>query len=121
MCRSLVALSVMVICPVKVPVVVGVKATLTVQPADAASDVPQVLPGWANPVPVVAILVMLNDALPVFVRVTVCAALVVLIAWLPNATLVGERLTAGASALAPVPETAALCGEPAALSEIVMV
>lgn len=56
-----------------------------------------------------------NAAVPLFLTVTVCAALVLPTAWEPNDALVGDRLTAGAI---PVPVNARLCGLPAALSAI---
>jgi len=65
-----------------------------------------------NPMPV-----MLSVAVPVLVSVTVCAELVVPTAWLPKATLLGLRLTAGKAA--PVPVRLTLCGLPGALSVMV--
>ena len=56
---------------------------------------------------------MLKAALPVLLRVTVCAVLVTSTAWLPKARLVGERL---ATAAVPVPERLTICGLPLALS-----
>jgi hypothetical protein len=56
---------------------------------------------------------MLKAALPVLLRVTVCAVLVVPAGWLPKARLVGERL---AKAAVPVPERLTVCGLPLALS-----
>ena len=56
---------------------------------------------------------MLKVALPVLLRVTVCAVLVTSAGWLPKARLVGERLT---TAAAPVPERLTVCGLPLALS-----
>jgi hypothetical protein len=47
-------------------------------------------------IPVIANPVMLKAAVPVFFRVTVCAALVVSTFWFPKGRLVGERLTLGA-------------------------
>ena len=38
-------------------------------------------------------LLMVNAALPLLVRVTVCATLVVPICWLAKDTIVGERVT----------------------------
>src|SRR4029077_16070743 len=52
--------------------------------------------------PEAAIELRVSAALPVFVSVTVCAALVVFSTWLPNARLVGARPTPGAEA-DPVP------------------
>ena len=63
--------------------------------------------------PVIATLVMLNVAVPLFVRVTVEAVLVVPTAWLLKETLVGERVTPGA---VPVPERLTVCVLPLALS-----
>ena len=56
---------------------------------------------------------ILNAALPVLLRVTVCAVLVVPTDWLPKARLVGERLT---TVVVPVPERLTVCGLPVALS-----
>jgi len=56
---------------------------------------------------------MLKAALPVLLRVTVRAVLVISTAWLPKPRLVGERL---ARAAAPVPERLTVCGLPLALS-----
>ncbi len=61
--------------------------------------------------------VIVNDALPVFVSVTACAALVVLTCWFPNERLVGEKLTAGT---VPVPARLTFCGLLLALSVMVM-
>ena len=65
--------------------------------------------------PVTAMLVMLKLALPVLLRVTVWAALVVPRDWLPKVRLVAVRLTAGPL---PVPVRLAVCGLPLALSVI---
>src|SRR5574337_1257759 len=69
-------------------------------------------------VPVTAMLVMLSTALPVLVRVTVCAALVVFTIWLAKVRPAADRLTAGA-AVAPVPVRVNECGLPVALSVMV--
>ena len=50
--------------------------------------------------PVVAILEMLSDAVPVLLNVTDCGELVVFIGWPPNERLLGLRLTAAPE---PVP------------------
>ena len=63
--------------------------------------------------PVKARLVMLKAALPVLLRVTVCAVLVIPTGWLPKARLLAERLTTTA---VPVPERLTDCGLPLALS-----
>ncbi len=49
------------------------------------------------------------SAVPVFVRVTVCAVLVVLTIWLPKVSDVLLRLTAGC-ATRPFPLSAIVCG-----------
>ena len=65
---------------------------------------------------------MLKAALPVLLRVTVWAVLVVPTDWLPKARLVGERPSTGAVPVAalcvPVPERLTVCGLPRALSVI---
>jgi len=66
-------------------------------------------------VPVSARLVMLKVALPVLLRVTVCAVLGVATDCLPKARLVGESPSTGA---VPVPERLTVCGLPLALSEM---
>ena len=73
------ALSVIAREAVREPVAEGVKVTLIVQLAPAATLVPQVFVCAKSPllVPVTAMLVMLSAAVPLFVSVTVCAALVV--------------------------------------------
>ena len=58
---------------------------------------------------------MVNAAVPVFLRVTVCAALVVPVCAVKVSEVV-ESETAGAAAVVPVPVSATLCGEPVALS-----
>jgi len=62
-------------------------------------------------------LVMLSDAVPVFFRVTVFAALVVFTRWFPKVKLVLDKLTEGA---VPVPERVTVCGLLLALSETVI-
>jgi hypothetical protein len=78
-CGLPVALSVIVSVPVRVPPAVGVKVTLIVQLAPAATVDPQVLVSAKSLlfVPVIVILVMLTGVSSVLVSVTVCAALVV--------------------------------------------
>ena len=61
---------------------------------------------------------MVRDALPLLVSVTVCAELVVLTWWFPKLKLVGFRLTAGADEDVPEPLNATDCGLPDALSAI---
>jgi hypothetical protein len=65
--------------------------------------------------------VIVNTALPVFVNVTVCAALAVPTVWLLNVSDAGVTLAAGAGALTPVPARLTVCGLPEALSVIVSI
>jgi hypothetical protein len=102
------ALSLMETLALRLPVAEGVKVTLMVQLLPAASVLGllgQVLVWAKSPalVPVRVMLVMVRAAVPLLVRVTVLAALVVLMTWFPKARLVGFKLTTGAGA-APVPE-----------------
>ncbi len=71
------ALSVMVTAAARLPDAAGVKLTLTVQLAPAATLVPQVLLSLKSPlfVPVMAILEIVRVAVPLFVSVTFAAAL----------------------------------------------
>jgi hypothetical protein len=88
---------------VRVPLAAGVKVTLMVQLAPAATLDPQELV-WANApafVPVTLMLEMVKAALPVLLTVTAWAVLVVERDWLPNARLRGETLMPAA---APVPD-----------------
>jgi hypothetical protein len=84
-------------------VAVGVKVTLIVQLAPAATLAPQVLV-WAKS-PLAATLEMFRAALPVLVSVTVCGALVVPTFVPVNVRVVGARLTTGASCPVPVSGT----------------
>jgi hypothetical protein len=88
----------MVRVPVLVPLAVGVKVTLRVQEALAATLEPQVLVSEKSPL--VLMPLMLRVALPVLLRVTFCGLLLVPTACAENVNEVGERLTAGA---VPVP------------------
>jgi hypothetical protein len=78
-CGLLEALSVMLSLPDRAPEAVGLKVTLMLQLAPAATELPQVLVCAKSLlfVPVTAMLARLSGALPVFERVTDCAALVV--------------------------------------------
>jgi hypothetical protein len=119
-CGEPVALSVMVIAAVTAPAVVGAKCPWMVQFAPAARLEPQLFPNAneAAPVPVTLILLMVRVALPVLVNVTLCDALVAPTSTLPNGKLVADNETV--VAVAPVPVKATDCGEPVALSVIVM-
>src|SRR5207302_1122473 len=74
-CGLPVALSVMVMAAVRLPAAPGVKLTLMVQLAPAATEVPQVSVWAKSPVlvPVTAMLETLSAPAPLLVRVTVCA------------------------------------------------
>jgi hypothetical protein len=63
--------------------------------------------------PLVTILLKISGKFPLFDTVTVCAALVVPTAWLPNVNEVGEIPIATAT---PVPVNVTVCGLPVALS-----
>ena len=69
----------MVNIPVRLPLAVGVNVTDIWQVPPAATDAPQLLVSAKSPG--VEIVVMLSVALPAFVKVTLCAALVVLAMW----------------------------------------
>ncbi len=111
-------MSLSVTAPVRVPVAAGVKFTLIVQLAPAAT-VPAQLPSPANAKSPLITKLPLNVSveLPVLVSVTNCTALVVPTVWLANASEAGERLTTGpVDVEAPVPVRVAVCGLPVALS-----
>ena len=97
-CVAGLALSVMVKAPLREPLAVGVKVTLRVQLALAATLEPQLLVSAKSPlfVPAMATLVMLSVALPVLVSVMGAAELVVPTSWLPKLYDVGDRFTTGA-------------------------
>jgi hypothetical protein len=109
------ALSVTVSEAARLPLAEGVKVTLSVQFAPAATEPPQVFVCAKSLefVPVIAIPVRLKVALPLLLRVIVPAALLVPTAWFAKERLLGEKLTAGA---VPVPERLAVWGLPLALS-----
>jgi hypothetical protein len=108
---ALPALSAIVSVPARLPVAVGVNATLRLQLAPAATEAPQLL-DWAKS-PLAAMLVMFSVALPTFTSARICAALVVPTSWLPKMRLEAERRTAGP---APLPIRLTFCGLPPALS-----
>jgi hypothetical protein len=99
------ALSVMLRAALRVPVAGGVKVTLIVQLAPAATELPQLLlcAKLLALVPVIASLVMLKVALPMFFRVTVCAKLVVPTVTYPSERLVLVRLATGVGLVAEKP------------------
>jgi hypothetical protein len=110
------ALSAMAIEPARAPLAVGSKVTEMVQLAAAARVVPQVLV-WAKLealVPATLMPVMFMEPVPVLVRVTVWAAVVVpTTCWVEKARDEAERPATGA---VPVPLSATVCGEVETLS-----
>lgn len=116
-CGLPLALSVMVIEPVRVPVAVGVNVTLIVQGVLAARELGHELEAKS---PLITMLEMESVAVPVFVSVTVCDALVVFSNWLPKIRPVGDRVTAGLFGAVPTPVKLTVCGLPPALSVILI-
>src|SRR3989442_1299544 len=123
-CGLLAASSVMVTVAVRALAAVGVNVRLRRQLAPATTVAPfvQVVPAAMAKSPgfkpARAMLVMLRVAVPLLVRVTVCAGLVVLRRWSPKARLVGAKVTAGAM---PIPTSDTNCGLPGASSVMVTV
>ena len=103
------ALSVIVSVAVRVPVAVGVKVTLIVQLAPPATELPQLLVWAKSPalVPARATLVTLKLALPVFVRVTGWAELLVPKGWLAK---VKVKVESAAAEDVPVPARLTIWG-----------
>jgi len=121
-CGEPVALSAIERLAVRVPVAAGLNSTETVQVAAAASVVPHVVADLRKElasVPVMVSDVSVRVAVPEFLTVTTCAAVVEPTVVEAKVRLVGDNVTAGAAAAAPVPVRAAVCGEPVALSAIV--
>ena len=113
------ALSAMLTEAVRLPMAAGVNVTLMVQFPPADTEEPHVLVTAKSPgsAPVVPILLIVKLPLPVLVRVTDCAALVVPGFWFPKLRVDAERVTAGAvPAPVPVPVKLTVCGLLAALS-----
>ena len=81
--------------PVRLPSAVGLNVTLIVQLAPAATEPPQVLVSAKSPLDDMVLIA--SGAVPVLLRVTACAALVVLISWLPKLRPDGDKLTTGAT------------------------
>lgn len=95
--------------PFRVLVAVGSKVTLIVQFAPAATLEPQVLVCAKSPLfaPVMAMLVMFSVALPLLVRLTTCAVLLMPTNWLPKSRPVPPRATTGPT---PEPLSDTVCG-----------
>lgn len=87
------------------PLAEGVKITLIVHWAPAATLDPQLLLSAKalGLVPVSAMLAMLRAALPLLLKVKLWAALVVPTAWVPNARLLADRVAEGCGST-PVPD-----------------
>jgi len=117
-CGLPVPVSVNVIAPVRVPVAVGLNV---IENTHGSASTPMlghcasVAPAKS---PVVTMLLKISGKFPLFDTVTVCAALVVPTAWLPNVNEVGAIPIASAT---PVPLRATVCGLPVALSVNVIV
>jgi len=108
--RGLPAESVIVSVAVRVPAAEGVNETEMLQLEEGAKLAPQVLPEIAKSpafAPEMAILFTLNATVPPFVNVTVCGALVEPTASSEKDRLVGTTL---ALSMAPIPESATVCG-----------
>ena len=86
--------------PVRLPRAVGVKVTMTEQVAPAARVLPQLFV-WLKS-PVIPILLMVSVAVPVFVNVTLCAALDVFTSWSAKVKVAGDKLATGTT---PAPES----------------
>jgi hypothetical protein len=97
------------------PAEAGVKVTVIVQLAPAASEVPQVLPSLKllALAPVMEMPVMVSGAVPGFDRVVDCVVAEVPTSVLGNVSVLEVNVACGA---VPVPVRAAVCGEPVALS-----
>src|ERR1017187_1271156 len=120
-CGEPVALSAMDSEAVNAPAAAGLNSTETVQVAAAASDVPQVVADLRKDVAFVPVMVSdvsVKAAVPEFLTVTTCAAVVTPTVVDAKVRLVGVRVTAGPAAAVPVPVRATVCGDPVALSAI---
>ena len=120
-CGLPVALSVNAIVPLRVPVAVGLNEIWNVHGSASTAMLghcPSVAPAKS---PDIAMLVKVTIVLPVLFTVTVCVALVVPTAWLPNVNVVGEISSVPPVAGAPVPVSVivVVCG--AALPTLVYV
>jgi hypothetical protein len=110
-CGVPLALSAMESDAAKLAAEAGVNVTETVQLAPAASELPHVLVsaksvGFA---PVMVMLVIVNAALPVFISVIVCAAVVVPAIVDAKVSVAGASDVAGAAAAVPVPFSVTVC------------
>ena len=117
------ALSTTEIDALRLPVEAGVKVTLMVQEAPAASEAPQLFdwPKLLELVPVTEMLVMVSAAVPEFDSVIGKAAAAVPTSVLGKASGLGLSVACGVGAVVPVPVRVIVCGEPDALSATVSV
>jgi hypothetical protein len=118
------------VCGLPVPVSVNVIAPVLVPVAVGLNVIENTHGGFSSPMlghcasvapaksPLVTMLLKINGKFPLFDTVTVCAALVVPTAWLPNVSEVGAIPIATAT---PVPVSVTVCGLPVALSVNVIV
>jgi hypothetical protein len=99
---------------------VGVNVTLMVQAAPAARVVPQVVVSANNDadVPPMETAMALKGEVVLLLRVTIFAGLVVLMDWLPKATVAGVR-NIPVGGVVPVPVSAIVCGLLGSLSTTV--
>lgn len=111
------ALSVTVNVPVRDPLATGLKVTVTVQLAPAAREVPQA--SDCEKSPLVEKPVRVNAAVPVLVRITSCAVLLVPTFWLAKLRLAGDNFAAGAVPVPVSPTVCSLLAVPPLLSVIV--
>ena len=105
-------MSVMVNVAVRVPACVGANKMLIVQAAPAARLCGQVF--VSRKAPVITMLLMVKAVVPLFVRLSVWAALVVPAAWVPNVRLEAESDAKGWAT--PVPVSRIIWGLSGALS-----
>ena len=119
LCGELTASSAMVMAAVDVPAFAGAKCPWMLHFVPAATLAPHVFEkaNEAASEPVTEMPVMDSASFPVLVRVTDCDALAVPTACAPNDKEVADN---DAIAPSPVPLSAMLCGEPSALSAMVI-
>jgi hypothetical protein len=120
-CGDPAALSAMLSVAVSEPAAAGLKLTVILQLAFAATLVPQALLSENEaalvPVMVIAVLASVSAAFPVLISVTVCVAVEPAVV-AAKLKLAAERLAAAPS---PVPLSETVCGAPAALSAMLTV
>jgi hypothetical protein len=114
-CGPPVALSVNKIVPVRVPVAVGLNVIENTHGSASTAMLGHCANVAPAKSPLVTMLVNVNGFPPVFDTVTICAALVVPTAWLPNVNEAGV-IPIVVLLLVPVPAKITDCGLPVALS-----